>query len=557
MRILRKELGSVALPLDIDGASQARKDRSELVDQLDDYILPRLADLEAPMLAVVGGSTGAGKSTLVNSLSQKTVTRTGILRPTTRACVLAHHADDENWFEGPRVLPGLDRVEGSEDHHDPGTLRLAHAPGLPRGVALLDAPDIDSVVEANRDLSRQMLAAADLWIFVTTATRYADAVPWELLRQAADHGPSVAIVLNRVPPESAVSVGDHLSGLLAREGLRSAPVFTLTESCLDEEGMLPEKQLVPLREWISRIGGSSKARGVVIRKSLNSALDALDGQAAEIAEASSAQIQTVQQLEAVAHSSYGEACRAVDASLADGSLLGGAVLAHWQDYTHSGELNRSFEAAVGRFRTRVSSALGNRPAPTAELNGALRVGVRELILSQAEKAAQAISRRWSLIPGGAQVVQSFPELEIIPADLSARAEAAVAEWQEEILLFARSEGKDRRTTARLLSFGVDAVGTVLMVAAFSPVGDTAELPHKDSAMADRSAALARKLIATLYGEQAVEHLVMQARESLAERVDALYALEEERVLSALADLQLDTGQPERVLRAVAAVKANR
>lgn len=557
MRTLRKELGSVALPLDIDGVSRARKDRSELVDQLDDYILPRLADLEAPMLAVVGGSTGAGKSTLVNSLSRKPVTRTGVLRPTTRACVLAHHVDDGSWFEGPRVLPGLERVEGTEDHHDPRTLRLAQAPGLPQGVALLDAPDIDSVVEANRDLSRQMLAAADLWIFVTTATRYADAVPWELLRQAADHGPSVAIVLNRVPPESAVSVGDHLSGLLAREGLRSAPVFTLTESCLDEEGMIPEKQLTPLREWISRIGGNSKARGVVIRRSLNSALDALGGQAAEIAEASSAQIQTVQQLEAVAHSSYGEACRAVDAGLADGSLLGGAVLAHWQDYIHSGELNRSFEAAVGRFRTRVSSALGNRPAPTSDLNDALRIGVRELILSQAEKAAQAISRRWSLIPGGTQVVEGFPELEVLPTDLQTRVEAAVTDWQEEILHFARSEGKDRRTTAKLLSFGVDAVGTVLMVAAFSPVDDKAELPSEDSAMADRSAALARKLIATLYGEQAVEHLVMQARESLAERVDALYALEEERVLSALADLQLDTGQPERVLRAVAAVKANR
>ena len=36
--------------------------------QLDDYVLPRLATIDAPLLAVVGGSTGAGKSTLVNSL---------------------------------------------------------------------------------------------------------------------------------------------------------------------------------------------------------------------------------------------------------------------------------------------------------------------------------------------------------------------------------------------------------------------------------------------------------------------------------------------------------
>ena len=70
------------------------------------------------------------------------------------------------------------------------------------GLALLDAPDIDSVVSANRDLAAQLLAAADLWIFVTTAARYADAVPWDLLRQASERGTSVAVVLDRVPAAS-------------------------------------------------------------------------------------------------------------------------------------------------------------------------------------------------------------------------------------------------------------------------------------------------------------------------------------------------------------------
>ena len=42
----------------------------------------------------------------------------------------------------------------------------------------MDAPDVDSVVEDNRDLAATLLAGADLWIFVTTAARYADAVPW-------------------------------------------------------------------------------------------------------------------------------------------------------------------------------------------------------------------------------------------------------------------------------------------------------------------------------------------------------------------------------------------
>ena len=63
------------------------------------------------------------------------------------------------------------------------------------GLALLDAPDVDSVEEGNRILAAQLLGAADVWLFVTTAARYADAVPWELLADAAQRGTHLALVL--------------------------------------------------------------------------------------------------------------------------------------------------------------------------------------------------------------------------------------------------------------------------------------------------------------------------------------------------------------------------
>ena len=66
-----------------------------------------------------------------------------------------------------------------------GTLQLVPTPALPQGLALLDSPDIDSVLAENRALANQLLAAADGWLFVTTAARYADAVPWEFLRSRA------------------------------------------------------------------------------------------------------------------------------------------------------------------------------------------------------------------------------------------------------------------------------------------------------------------------------------------------------------------------------------
>ena len=133
--------------------------------------------------------------------SRQRVSAAGVLRPTTRSAVLAYNPAESDWFEEPRVLPGLRRATGASSD-DPTALQLAPSEDIPAGLAVLDAPDIDSVVTANRELATQLLAAADMWVFVTTAARYADAVPWEFLRSAVTRGTAVAVVLDRVPPEA-------------------------------------------------------------------------------------------------------------------------------------------------------------------------------------------------------------------------------------------------------------------------------------------------------------------------------------------------------------------
>src|ERR671916_799995 len=177
---LRAAVAPVQLPLPLPGAAEQRRAVREITAQLDDYVLPRLATIDAPLLAVVGGSTGAGKTTLVNSLVGRRVTAPGVIRPTTRAPVLVHHSSDARWFTDDRILPGLARSTGASK--DSRSLQLVVEDAMPPGLALLDAPDIDSVVTENRELAAQLLAAADLWLFVTSAARYADAVPWEYLR---------------------------------------------------------------------------------------------------------------------------------------------------------------------------------------------------------------------------------------------------------------------------------------------------------------------------------------------------------------------------------------
>ncbi len=239
---LREAVDRASLPLDVPTRARAEASRRALLQQLDDYVVPRLRSLDAPLLAVVGGSTGAGKSTLVNSVIGSTVSRSGVLRPTTTSPVLVHHPDDRHWFEDARILPDLARVTGGTvDDEQHGTVRLVESTALPAGMALLDAPDIDSVVSANRAVATQLLSAADLWLFVTTAARYADAVPWDLLRTAADRGTAVAIVLDRIPGEAVDEIRPHLAAMLREQGLPTAPIFTVPETTLDADGRLPEE----------------------------------------------------------------------------------------------------------------------------------------------------------------------------------------------------------------------------------------------------------------------------------------------------------------------------
>src|ERR687898_926625 len=262
---LRDDLKAVRLDLAVPGAEEARRTRDDLVAQVDDYLLPRLAQMDAPALIVVGGSTGAGKSTLLNSLVGSVVSPAGVLRPTTRAPVLAFHPDDLEWFEGARVLPGLPRASGGEAQ--PGTLQLAPTESLPQGLALLDSPDIDSVLAENRALAGQLLAAADGWLFVTTAARYADAVPWEFLRAARDRGTALSLVLNRVPEDAGREVPAHLRRMLEDERLPEADA-AYTAAGQEVEAALRSGSLLRgevLARWHEVVGTGDIMRGLESR----------------------------------------------------------------------------------------------------------------------------------------------------------------------------------------------------------------------------------------------------------------------------------------------------
>ena len=535
---LRVELAALRLPLRLDAGGagdRATSERVTVLDQLDDYVVPRLTQLEAPLLAVVGGSTGAGKSTLVNSLVRAVVSTSGVLRPTTRSPVLAHHPDDERWFADQRILPSLSRTSGSGS--DPGGLHLVAEPAVPPGLALLDAPDLDSVVEANRDLAGQLLAAADLWLFVTTAARYADAVPWEMLRSAADRGTALAVVLNRLPSAGADDITHHLAEMLARHDLGDSPLFVIPEMGLTDDGLLPVEAAEPIRAWLADLAGDAASRAAVARRTVDGAVRSLSRRVATIAAYADRQRVAHAALERALDASYETAYTRVDEATQDGSLLRGEVLARWQEFVGTGEIFRGLEQRLGVLRDRVTDFLRARPAPEAQVTVALETGLEAVILDQADAAADRAQAAWAALAGGPDLVGDDPAaLATRSDDLLDRTARAVRDWQGYVLDLVREEGQGRRTTARFLSLGVNGLGVALMVVVFAHTGG---LTGIEVGVAGGTGVVGQRVLEAVFGDQAVRQLTDKARADLRTRVRRLLADERSRFDQRLAEFDVD------------------
>ncbi|MGI8699882.1 MAG: ABC transporter [Nocardioidaceae bacterium] len=526
---LRSCLADSSLPLASADAADARRERDSVVSQLDDYVMPRLVQLDAPLLAVVGGSTGAGKSTLVNSILGQAVSRTGVLRPTTRSAVLVHNPDDAHWFGADRLLPDLERTDRATG--DPGALQLLPIDTLPPGLALLDAPDVDSVEKHNRVLAAQLLSAADLWLFVTSAARYADQVPWDYLKAAASRSTAVAVVLDRTQPAAVREVSSHLAQMMMTRGLGDALLFSVPESALSPEGLLPPPAVRPIRDWLNGLAADSSARAAVIRQTLDGTIASLPARTELVAAALETQEQLAARLSSDVRTAYLEALTTVDEATADGSLLRGEVLARWQEFVGTGELLKGLESRVGRLRDRLFAAVRGQPPAADQVTNAVESGLQTLIVEHAETAAERAALAWRSLPAGAQLLDSAPE-EIGRAspDLSATVERTIRDWQGAVLELVRTEGADRRTTARFLAYGVNGLGVALMMVIFA---STAGVTGAEVGVAGGTAIVGQKLLEAVFGDQAVRRLAQLARDDLHARVAALWEQEQARFTTVL------------------------
>ena len=354
-------------------------------------------------------------------------------------------ADDARWFADDRILPGLARSTGGRD--DARSLQLVTDDSIPPGLAILDAPDIDSVVSENRALAAQLLAAADLWLFVTSAARYADQVPWDFLHAAAERSAAVAVVLDRVPPRAMArgaaaprpdderarpgrlaavrGPGDRggRRGPAARRGRRSPSAAGSPRS--------PRTRAAGSR-WSSAPSTARSAPWSPGRRGWPPPSTTRSRPSTGCAPRSTTP---------TPRPSAPSRCRP-----SDGTLLRGEVLARWHEFVGTGEFFRALEQKVSWLRDRVVAAVQGPAAGGGQPQGGRRVGAGVADPQEGDAAAERAEASWQADAAGRALLdRSRADLTRSSPDFDRAVERAIRDWQGAVLDLVADEGMGKRS----------------------------------------------------------------------------------------------------------------
>lgn len=414
---LGSALEQLTFPLELPEAQHARDLRRRVHTQLTSHLAPRLKHASLPAVVVVGGPTGSGKSTLVNTISKETVSPAGVVRPTTRKPVLVVNPADE---------------ELMAQHPVAERSRLVVADGLPRGLALVDAPDLDSVHEENRTLAVELVEVADIWLFVTTANRYGDALPWEILETVRRRGVTVGVVLDRVGVEAMDTVRRDLLQRLDSAGLSSVPLFVVPDAGPLTEA-LEEKYVTEVSSWLTLIASRAGSREVVAR-TIRGVWTPLRQEVRELLEAVVAQVETAADLTAAADVVVAPVAADLADDLRSGVLAEGAPTTRWLAGASSrGPLEALPHEATGYFAKRRSTrGVQAREEALGTLLEEVRWSFSDIVGQSAQRVSDLVRQAWAEHSQAGAVLAEARTAKVAAEERERRLDEAWRAWLETV-----------------------------------------------------------------------------------------------------------------------------
>jgi len=170
-----------------------------------EHLRARWSLLTDVLVVALAGGTGSGKSSLFNALVGASLASVSAFRP---------HTDEALAWAAPG---------------DPVVSRILDELGVSRrvanrvrpGIALVDLPDMDSVVSWHRRIVEELLPKVDLVVWVTDPIKYNDpTMHADFLVPIAEHEDRVVVVLNKIDlvPDAWQEVADHLRTRLIGDG---------------------------------------------------------------------------------------------------------------------------------------------------------------------------------------------------------------------------------------------------------------------------------------------------------------------------------------------------
>lgn len=515
------------------GDQERRHDlRDEVVRGLRSYLIPRLGAPEAPLLVVVAGPTGSGKSTVVNSLAGREVSRPGPLRPTTREPVVwCRPADADRYSQ----IGGVACRVVTDDHP------------LLADIAVVDTPDVDSYVVEHRRITTEILQHADVVVFLTSAQRYADAVPWDVLGEVDRRGSLVIFVLNRLSRRSSGAVSDY-GALLRRHDLEPDPIFTIQEQRVrGEAAVLPAKSVRNLYERLTDVAAnrSEILRGVTERSAAYAASSAR-AVAAEVA----AQQKEREALGAVVDRAYADAFTELTGELDRGALIRSEVVERWSERVGTGDVARWMRGTASWLKGAVDRISGQPSAVVSQIEREARRELTSAVGTRLDRAARAVAIGWEVDPAGRDLLTT--DLRRTGAESVLDTEATIDEWLAGLTAMVENEAPGRFRAARVASTGVNAaaVGTILALLA-----STGGLTGAEVGVAGAAAAAQQGILEHILGKAAASSLAGAARDGLLSSIQSVFEAEAGRFHRILAAATDEMAVAERIGQAAATVEA--